>query len=101
MQDRIIDISLSKPSYFVEYYLGQQLSNHFKLTQNNSTPHRFEPNECYAKMFETIVKYNITSEELLEGKIGSIYHRILTDIGVNRNSKALYYRMHKKFFHHT
>ena len=98
MQGRIIDNALSKHMYFVEYYLGQQLSSYFKLSQNNCTPHRFEPNECYAKMYEIIVKYKITAEELVEGKIGMIYHRILTEIGENRNSKAKYYRMHKKIF---
>ena len=98
MQERMFDNKLSKPMFFVEYYLGQQLSNYFKLAKNNCTPHRFEPNECYSKMFEIIVKYNITSEELVKGKIGLIYHRILSDIGENRNSKSWYSRMHKKIF---
>ena len=98
MQERTSGDGLSKPMFFVEYFLGQQLSRHFRLSPNNSTPHRHEPNECYSKMFDTIIKYKITSEELVEGKIGKIYHRILANIGENRNSEAQYSRMHKKIF---
>ena len=98
MKERIIAEGLSKPMYFIEYNLGQQLSRYFDLPKNNSTVHRFEPNEYYKKMFDTIVKYKITSEELVEGKIGMIYKRILSEIGSEQNFCPEYSRIHKQIF---
>ena len=60
MQERVVENNLSDLSYFVEYNLGQKLSSLFNLPRLNRTPHRFETNECYQSMYETIVKYSIT-----------------------------------------
>ena len=98
MKERVIDGVLSKSMFFVEYNLGQRLSNYFDLPQNNSTVHRFVPNEYYSKMFDTIVKYNITREELVDGKVGQIYKRVLYDIGSSRNFCPDYNRIHKQIF---
>jgi len=96
MRERIVENELSDFSYFVEYHLGQKLSSLFNLPNNNCTPHRFEVNECYQAMYNTIVKYKITAEELVKGKIGNIYHRILCDIGTAKHCHSQYLRLHKK-----
>ncbi len=98
MRERIVENELSDFSYFVEYHLGQKLSSFFNFPNNNCTPHRFEVNECYQAMFNSIVKYNITAEELVKGKIGNIYHRILCDIGTAKHCHSQYLRLHKKIF---
>ena len=84
--------------FFVEYNLGQQLSNHFGLSRNNSTVHCLEPNDYYAKMYDIVKKYNITSEEMVKGKIGQIYYRVLCDIGARRGIHSKYSRMHNQIF---
>ena len=100
MKEKNNDGLLSKSMYFVEYNLGQQLCHHFGLERNNSTVHSFEPNEYYSKMYNIIKKYKITLEELVDGKVGQVYYRILCDIGVNRGvcPGAGYGVMHKSIF---
>ena len=98
MQERIVKNELSNVSYFVEYNLGQKLCSFFKMPCNSRTPHRFDTNERYQSMYQTIVKYNITSEELVQGKIGKIYHRILYDIGTAKHCRSHFYRLHSKVF---
>merc|ERR1712002_164408 len=51
-----------------------------------------------AAILNIIVKYKITVDELVHGKIGPIYKRILYDIGIKRQSGKMYYRLHKKIF---
>ena len=60
--------------------------------------HRFQPDEYYEEMYNTIKKYKITLEELMDGKISQIYYRILCDIGLNRGKGPEYNRMHKNIF---
>ena len=84
MKEKLNDEVMSKSSFFVEYNLGHSLSNYFDLNRNNSTVHRFRPNEYYEKMFEIIKMYDISTEELADGKISQIYYRILCDIGAER-----------------
>ena len=89
---------LSKTSYFTEYQIGRRLCSLFGLPHDSRTPHRFVPNDCYAAILNIIVKYKITVDELVHGKIGPIYKRILYDIGKKRQSGKMYYRLHKKIF---
>ena len=49
-------------------------------------------------MYEIVKKYKITLQELVDGEIGQIYHRVLCDIGSNRGEGAKYTRMHKAIF---
>ena len=60
--------------------------------------HRFEPNEYYKKMYEIIKRYEITIDEMVDGKIGQIYYRILCDIGEKRGRGPAYSRMHFGIF---
>ena len=99
VKEKVADAyKLSESMYFVEYNLGQQLCGHFGLTKNNRTVHGFEPNKYYSKMFDIVKKYDITLEELKEGKIGQIYYRVLCDIGARRQGGARYEKMHRACF---
>ena len=98
MKEKVSGDGLSESMYFVEYNLGQQLSGRFELSRNNSTVHRFQPNEHYREMYDIVKKYNITLEELVDGKIGQVYKRILYDIGVDRGKGPEYNKMHKSIF---
>ena len=98
LNEKVNNDVLSESCFFVEYNLGQQLSVHFRLEKNNSTVHAFAPNQYHAKMYDIIKKYEISLEELVEGKVSQIYHRILCDIGDRRKIEAKYSRMHRSFF---
>ena len=92
--------SLSKEMYYIEYNLGQQLSLKFGLPINNVTPHAFKPNDFYKRMFDIICLHKITLDELMEGKVISIYKRIMTEIGEfrGRNSTENYGKLHRNIF---
>ena len=69
---------VSSHLFYVEFNIGMQLCNLFKLPVNNSTPHAFSPSFVYQHAFHMIKWFKITLDELLNGTINSIYKRIVS-----------------------
>ena len=69
----------------VEYNIGLQISNLFRIAKNNTTPHAASPSPYYKKQLRIVEKYKITYEELLKGNIKEIYQRIKSK---NTHSKS-------------
>ena len=76
----VTDCSLPDHLYFVEFNLGLQLSNLFKIKCNNRTPHAFAPNAFYSSVFQLIKTHHITLEELTQGTVNNIYKRIVYEM---------------------
>ena len=98
VQEKVNCGSLSISMYFVEYNLGQKLCIHYGLERNNSTLHRFEPNDCYKNIFDILKKHKITLDEMMNGTLNTIYKRIIRDMGIRQWEGQDYYKLHKKIF---
>jgi len=65
--------------WFVEYNIGFQLCQYFKLPYNNRTPHAFSPNSFYGRVLQIIRAHKISLQELSERNVNYIYKRIVCD----------------------
>ena len=69
--------SITSPEFaFTEFYLGHHLASLVGFRRDNTTPHSETPSWFYKNTLDVIRYYQITKEELIEGKIGTIYKRI-------------------------
>ena len=74
--DKLQNSDTSPEFAFAEFYLGHQLAPLVGFRRNNTTPHSETPSWFYKNILDIIQYYQITKEELTNGKIGIIYKRI-------------------------
>ena len=63
-------------SYLIEFEIGLTLSKMYNLPKLNHIPHRDYPTPYYQKTLQILKEYEITLQELTNGKIRQIYNRI-------------------------
>ena len=63
-------------TYLIEFEIGLTLSKMYNLPKLNHIPHRDYPTPFYQKTLQILKEYEITLQELTNGKIRQIYNRI-------------------------
>ena len=63
-------------TYLIEFEIGLTLSKMYNLPKLNHIPHRDYPTPYYQKTLQILKEYEITLQELTNGKIRQIYNRI-------------------------
>ena len=63
-------------TYLIEFEIGLTLSKIYNLPKLNHIPHRDYPTPFYQKTLQILKEYEITLQELTNGKIRQIYNRI-------------------------
>ena len=63
-------------TYLIEFEIGLTLSQMYDLPKLNHIPHRDYPTPYYQKTLQIFKEYEITLQELTNGKIRQIYNRI-------------------------
>ena len=63
-------------TYLIEFETGLTLSKMYNLPKLNHIPHRDYPTPYYQKTLQILKEYEITLQELTNGKIRQIYNRI-------------------------
>ena len=63
-------------TYLIEFEIGLTLSKMYNLPKLNHIPHRDHPTPYYQKTLQILKEYEITLQELTNGKIRQIYNRI-------------------------
>ena len=86
---RIHKIAIPDNLWFVEYNLGLQLCNLFKIPYINHTPHAPSPNQFYSCVFQIIRTHKLSLEDLSEKSVNFIYKKIICDCNQSmRNFKS-------------
>ena len=73
----IENIPLTKEQFFIEYNLGIHLANILNVPVNNRTPHRLTPMKPYARILKFLREMNMSKEDLINGKVKSVYEKII------------------------
>ena len=68
--------SFNTETYLIEFEIGLTLSKMYNLPKLNHIPHRDYPTPYYQKTLQILKEYEITLQELTNGKIRQIYNRI-------------------------
>ena len=98
VQQKLTGGALTKEMSFVEYFLGHQLCNMYKLPMTNRALHSFQPNCLYKNMLSILSTFKITCEELLEGSVINIYRRVISEGGPHSGPGINYGLLHRKIF---
>ena len=77
VKNKIENIPLTKEQFFIEYNLGIYLANVLGIPVNNSTPHRLTPMKPYANILKFLREMHISREDLMSGKVKSVYEKII------------------------
>ena len=94
VKNKIENIPLTKEQFFIEYNLGIFLSNLLKIPLNNRTPHRLTPMKPYANILKFLREMNITKDDLINGKVKSVYEKIIFSKNKVHGSFPKWYRVH-------
>ncbi len=73
------NLPLSNEQYFIEYNLGLLLAPFLGIPVDNRTPHRLTPMKSYAFIWKFIKGNKISGEDLIKGKVKTIYEKIIFD----------------------
>jgi len=83
---------------FIEFNIGQQISNLFQLRQKNYFPHTTRPSITYAYILAIIKKYHFTFEQLFKNNIASLYKIItLRNIPPDKQIEDKWFNVHHPF----
>jgi len=77
VKNKVENIPLSNEQYYIEYNIGLQLSQILGIPFNNCTPHRVTPMKSYALILRFIKEMGISGEDLIKGKVKTIYEKII------------------------